>query len=55
VRIEGGMTPARGGVVVAPPASTPFRMATVNGRRAPLGAGGTVTVRSLPADVRFEP
>jgi hypothetical protein len=54
VRIESGVTVPAAGLVVAPPARTRFRRVTVDGHRAAL-ANGTVTVRTLPAVVRFEP
>ena len=51
VRLDGRMTVPRGGIAIVSPYDRPPRAATVNGRAAPVGAGGAVVVRRLPAAV----
>jgi hypothetical protein len=54
-RIEGDLVPPEGGLVIRSPFSGPLRLATVNGVPAEQGKPGEITVRSLPATVKFSP
>jgi hypothetical protein len=54
VNVAAGLRMPHGGIVVAPPGERRFASVHVNGAPARLEAGGRVTVRKLPATVRFE-
>lgn len=53
IRIEAGLRVPPGGVVVTPPLAAGARAAFLDARLVPLDSAGTVTVRRLPAEVRF--
>src|SRR5581483_4176504 len=53
VRIEGGLSPPPGGIVVRPPLDRPPRAAYANGRELALDGSGGVTVRELPVEISF--
>jgi hypothetical protein len=53
MRIEGGLRVPPGGIVALPPARTPIRSVEVDGESRPIGVGGSVTVRRLPARLIF--
>jgi hypothetical protein len=55
VAIEPGLVIPRGGIVVRAPVGFAARRAIVDGASAALSSEGDVTVRRLPAVVRFEP
>jgi hypothetical protein len=54
-RVEGGLEVPRGGVVLAPPVSDPGAEleVRVNGARVSAARGGVVTLRRLPARIRW--
>ncbi|HUK61799.1 MAG TPA: hypothetical protein VLV15_00660, partial [Dongiaceae bacterium] len=54
VSLAAGLRVPRGGIVVAPPGEKRFTRASIDGTRTTLDAEGRVTVRTLPARVRFE-
>jgi hypothetical protein len=54
VRLAAGLRVPRGGIVVAPPGERRFARASVDGAPVRLDAAGRVTIRRLPASVRFE-
>lgn len=53
VRIEGGLSPPPGGIVVRSPLEGPPRAAYAGDRELPLDGSGGVTVRELPVEVSF--
>ncbi len=53
--IASGLRVPRGGIVVSARAARPWRRASVNGAPAPVGPGGVVVVRRLPARVLLRP
>ena len=55
MRIESGIRVPRGGIVVSAPSVHKFRHATINGASAMLAPSGTITVTSLPAEIRLTP
>jgi hypothetical protein len=55
VTIESGVRVPPGGLVVVPPGSAPGARITVDGAPVTPGAGGTVTIRAVPARVTFAP
>ena len=53
--LGGGLRIPAGGVLFMPPCPWPVRTATVNGKPTPIGADGSIPVRTLPADVVVRP
>jgi hypothetical protein len=51
IRVSGHVAMPRGRLVVKSPMNAKVKSATVNGKKTRVGAGGDVTVRTLPADV----
>ena len=54
VRVEAGLRVPPGGIVLRPPLPTRSATARIDVTSVPVGAGGEVVVRTLPAEVVFE-